>query len=425
MRNYHKIKLVILLLLIASLPFYLKISNVLIGAGAFLTILQRVMSKDMRTIKVDHLSLAFLAYFFLDVIGLSYTDRENLATGFFTLDKHQSLVLVPIIFSDVKLTHASRDNLLYTFVGSCVIASLICMAVVMHETYILYDRLFHEWLFSHDRLSEPIGIHAVYFALYLCLCVLILLNAIKNNYLRYTKFKIICIVLLVTYILGFITALGARTAIVGILLIIFLNLIIYARQQKSYKVYLLGALIAAIVVAFASLSPVVKIRFMDMLKTTYESSNYGSFFARTHIWLPGIEAIEENLLFGVGTGDHQAELNKKFIKHNYTEGVRLDFNMHSQYLQTALNFGLVGIAVLFSIFFIQIKKGFGHRDYLYLSFILLFMLACITEAMLVVNKGTVFLIVFSFIFYKSNEEAGQFGETSKTEFSTCNITRHG
>ncbi len=402
--NYNKIKIAILVLLVASLPFYLEISNVLIGVGAFFTLLHAFMTTRWSALKIDRLVIAFLAYFTLDVIGLLYTESENLSTGLFTLDKHQALVLVPLIFADLTIDRKQRQVLLSVFVGTCFVASLICLGVVMYESITEYDKVLHEWLSTHDRLADPINMHAVYLALYLSLAVFIILDSLKNNYRRFSWMKIALMTLLVFYLLAFITALGARTAIAGLMLIIITNIIIYSREQRSYKLYIFAAIMPLLVAGFIWINPVVRIRFMDMLKSSYENSNYGSYFARTHIWVPGLEAIHENLLIGVGTGDHQTELNKKYLKYNFTEGVRLEFNMHSQYLQTALNFGLVGLVVLLGNFYTQVRQGLRRRDFLYLSFIALFMLACVTEATLVLNKGTVFFVVLSFIFYKSKAD---------------------
>jgi O-antigen ligase len=141
---------------------------------------------------------------------------------------------------------------------------------------------------------------------------------------------------------------------------------------------------------------------MDMMKMSYENSNYGSYFARWKIWEPGIEAIKEHPWIGVGTGDHQSELDKKFIEYNYFEGVGL-FNMHNQYLQTLLTHGVVGLLILLSILFRQFRKAVLNRDSLYLSFLTLFSLGCLTESMLNRNKGFIFFVLFSFIFYKSSD----------------------
>src|SRR6185503_3496218 len=97
--------------------------------------------------------------------------------------------------------------------------------------------------------------------------------------------------------------------------------------------------IPVILLGFIFINPVVKTRFTDLAHKRAEGSNYGSYFARLDIWLPGLEAIKENIWLGVGTGDHQMEMNRKYEKYNYTEGVRLEFNIHNQYLHTILNLG--------------------------------------------------------------------------------------
>ena len=156
-KNYDKTKFAILILLVATLPFYLKISNVLIGLAAFVTVLNCLLLRRWDVLKVDRLAVAFGCYFLLEIVGLLYTEKTNLKIGLFTLDKHQGMILVPLIFSDLKLLAGAREKLLTGFVVGCVVATLICVGVNMHESITVYDKIFHEWLFriiGYRSLSE-------------------------------------------------------------------------------------------------------------------------------------------------------------------------------------------------------------------------------------------------------------------------------
>ncbi len=402
--HYEKIKLGIVLLLLASLPFHIHISSVLIITGAVVTLVKSFYSKQYNFLTIDKLSIGLLCYFMLEVIGLFYTEHENIGAGLSTIEKHQALVLIPLIFFDFELHEKNAATALSLFVASRYLRSLICVFFNFYDSYTIYEKFIHEWLFSHDRLSEPIGMQAVYFAMYLSLCVLIILFKLKEGWFIFSNRKKALLVILILWFFVFIVALGARTMIVALMLTIMGNLIYHALIFRAYKILIVATLVPLIFAGLIFLNPVVTTRFMDLRHSNAQETNYDSYFARINIWKPGLEAIGENLWFGVGTGDDQTELNKKYLKFGYKDGIEFNFNMHNQYLQTMLNLGVVGLVIFLSISVLQFGRGFLKRDLLYLSFLSLFMAGCLTESMLSRNKGIIFFLAFSFTFYKSMKE---------------------
>jgi O-antigen ligase len=395
--------------IVAFMPYYLHISNTLIGLTALFTVVRMVSLRRWDFRQLDILSWTVVGYFFLEVLGLIHTAPENLKIGLAVLEKHQAFVLMPLIFADFEIDVRKRESILASFVLGCFVGVIICVAVNMYTGLTLYDQYFHEWLFTHDRFSGPIRLQAVYFSLYIGLCILILIHFYFEGITIFSKIEkagfagiekdSIRFLFLIFFIV--LITLGSRTIIVSVVLISLAYLVTYALSKKAYKVLLIAAIIPVILVGFIFINPVVKMRFMDLAHQRSEVSNYGSYFARLDIWRPGIEAIKENVLIGVGTGDHQTEMNKKYEKYNYSEGVRLEFNIHNQYLHTLMNHGIPGLLLLLLVFGGQIKQGIKQRDWLYLSFVGLFMLACLTESTLVRNKGIIFLLIFSFVFFKT------------------------
>ncbi len=405
MKNYEQVKFLLLILLTASLPYHYFASSALIIAGVFLTLYHCIVSKVFNFVKFDKLSVLWIGYFALEVMGLMNTSFENLGTGFSVLEKHQAMVFIPLIFLDFKIDVNMRQKILFFFVLSCFIASVVCVAFNLYSSYTLHNTFFNEWMFSHDRLSKPIGLQAVYFALYLSVALLIILNYLVERNSSISLFKNVMIGVVFIMFFLMVIALGARTITVALMCTIILNLIYYALSRKSKLMLLLAAVVPLIFSLIILLNPVVKTRFMDMLKSNYELSNYGSYFARSKIWIPGLEAIEENIWFGVGTGDSQSELDKKFVEHGYLEGVQV-FNMHNQYFQTLLDLGIIGLCIFLTIFYVQVREALSQRNLLYLSFLIVFLGGCLTESMLNRNKGIVFVLVFSFVFFKSGRLKG-------------------
>lgn len=402
-KNFDTAKLIILTLLVASFPFHYHLSSVFIILCTIMCILKFYLCKDFNVRDFDSLSLIFIIYFIVECIGLVYTEKANLHIGLFTLEKHQALIFLPVIFFDYQSNERHRKILFSTFVVSCYIATVICIIGGVRSSLLLHGVYFYDWELTHDRLSNWIGLQAVYFAMYLCFSVLIIFNTLIDKKTYLSVFKKALLILLILHFLVVIVSLGARTITVVFIVVIIGNIAVHAFYRKSYSLLIAAAIIPTIISVVIYLNPILMMRFTDLKFSDYQTSNYGSYFARLNIWEPGLEAIRENIWIGVGTGDHQTELDKKYIKFNYPEGVENAFNMHNQYLQTLLNFGIIGFIVFLTIFLIQLKSAIVLRDLLYLSFLLLFMGGCLTETMLSKNKGIIFLIVFSLIFYKSKK----------------------
>ena len=91
----------------------------------------------------------------------------------------------------------------------------------------------------------------------------------------------------------------------------------------------------------------------------------------------------------------------KFREQGYAAGIEFKFNAHNQYMQTMLGHGIPGLFCLLAIILLQLFEAFKRSDLLYLSFVLLFSMAGLTESMLNRNKGIMFFLVFSFVFYNS------------------------
>ena len=110
-------------------------------------------------------------------------------------------------------------------------------------------------------------------------------------------------------------------------------------------------------------------------------------------------------LIGVSPGDAQATLNEKYLAKNMYSGEtsRGDrgypvYNTHNQFLQTVLQNGLIGLAVLLMICFPLLKLALQNKKKPG-SFIILLLLAWLfTEAAFETQYGIMIFIFFSLFF---------------------------
>ena len=125
---------------------------------------------------------------------------------------------------------------------------------------------------------------------------------------------------------------------------------------------------------------------------------------RVHIWSSSIDVFNENMLFGVGTGDINIELNRHYILNGHNYLALKNTNTHNQYLDYLIKYGLVGFFLIFGAFVLYFRKAWENKDSMYLMFLLLISLCMLTENILNRQYGIVFFFLFNSLFYlrKSN-----------------------
>jgi O-antigen ligase len=117
--------------------------------------------------------------------------------------------------------------------------------------------------------------------------------------------------------------------------------------------------------------------------------------ARVGSWVSAIEIIKENPLLGVGLQHAEREMAIQYSRLGFEDQLKLNLNAHNQFLETALVTGVVGLAVLLSIFFLVLKRAFQHRDVLLFLVVSNLAFHCCVESMISRFHGIIF---FSFIF---------------------------
>lgn len=394
-------------LFVFFLPFKISISNTILAVLTCYSIFDLFYFSGNERKKLDSFSKIVLSFYILEILGLLYTQKDNLPYGFFVLEKHLPFVLIPISFFGFSVDKSERNFILSAFAISCGISCTINISENIFYSLEFHNTPFYDWRFSHDRFSEPIGMQAVYFALYLGLSIFILVDFFTESFNK--RKKILVNVLLVFALIFFmicLTLLGARTITIGVFVVMFICSALYLKYYGSFSL-LRGVLIFSFtLISIIYFHPILRMRYMDFQFKNYEQSNYGGVMARTKIWGPGIEAIKENIWFGVGTGDDETVLHSKFLQVGFLEGIDSRFNIHSQYLQAFLNYGIIGFVMLLLILFFPLRHFYLNRDMLGFAFSLLFILACLTECFFNKNKGVLFFLIFTFLFLKLDRNGG-------------------
>lgn len=144
-----------------------------------------------------------------------------------------------------------------------------------------------------------------------------------------------------------------------------LTTLLFVYRQKIWKALSIALIliVSGYILAY-SFSPLFQHRVQMFKEDIYQLQNKNfatGVGARAGFYYYGIEIIKQNPIFGVGAGDHIEELKKILLiqEANPANIHELEFNvrngvnasLHSELLDDATQFGLVGLAIFLSIFY--------------------------------------------------------------------------
>jgi O-antigen ligase len=351
------------------------------------------------------MGLLFLpGLFLLLVIGQLYT--TDLKEGWTLVERNLSLFLMPFALSSFPQLSVKKQHFLTgLFVAATAIFGLICLgnaALIAAETGSIYtipnNTHFLYNIFMHHQLTDPFGIHAVYFALSVALANTIVLQAILAPKKKLSKRLLLGLLFL--FFCGLLYLLKSANITLGFAICCLM--IVGERYGKSiFKSYATIALVAFGVLVlglFTYKGISSKVNNFDL---SYEMSDraMGPVGIRLSIWDCTWQVIQENWLLGTGTGDSHHELLKKYKENNFVIGLENDFNSHNMYLQYWMSNGLLAIVFFLIGFFVLFKKAFQNKNVIFLSFLVLFALFSLTESTMRTQKGMLFFVFFAALFY--------------------------
>ncbi|MCF8076974.1 MAG: O-antigen ligase family protein [Desulfotignum sp.] len=135
-------------------------------------------------------------------------------------------------------------------------------------------------------------------------------------------------------------------------------------------------------------------------------------------WLfNSMQIIRQNIVIGTGTGSFDTTY-REFVKHT---GMLSTDNPHNEYLMTTVQFGFVGLMVLFGFFAVQWYCAGKYADFqqtiMARGFVLLMLIACMTASPLQDNAEGWFFVFMSGLFFagSNTNEAASASEKVKEQ----------
>jgi O-antigen ligase len=363
-----------------------------------------------------------ILYFTIFILGLIYSSDTKL--GLFEIEKHIPLLafplLTPILLSS-SLSANVRIHALLSFIYGNIFTLITCFidAAISNFNFNGFEEVLPGF-FTYHELIKLYDLHATYFGLYLNFSLIIL-------YYLFTTEKIISKYTFFSIMILFLIAIGllqARIIYLSTLLSIVLVPLFFQNSPSSKPKYFNWAFIIVILLFVFSniiLNKTLNKRIVEMIEFKQTdlmgSNSENGITQRIFIWTRAWEAVKAKPVIGYGTGGDRFGLyssinnfieNNKDLNKGQVEGIQsiisVEYNAHNQFLTDLLMFGLVGGWVIIFILFQGFLTSIKRNNMLQFGFMLAISLACLTEVILVRQKGIVFFSLFyCFLFYESKE----------------------
>lgn len=399
----EKIILWILTGIIFSLPF----SIPRIQITSFLTILliaawllYILKTRDITLLKKNALfififSIPYLIYVAGTAKSVNYTEMN------FILEKKISILIFPIVIGSLPfLKKKDIEKLVLVFIYSCLGATAFAILTALYE-FSIDLKINH---FVYHELSNNIYIHGNYLAMYLGFSICLLHFLFSQKKITKTFFYGLSSFFLMSILL-----LSARMQIITITLLFLFEIIRTTVLLKKIKqAVLLLSTFSALLFSFLYFIPANRDRVKEAInyRSQYElSRHWGGRALRMVKWNCSMEIWKTNFLTGIGTGNSKDALNDCYRKKNQVPLLfwkNVNYNSHNQFLQTALDTGIVGLILYLVSLTVPILISIRIPNTTYLLFSIIFIFSSITESILETNKGILFYSIFNSILFFNN-----------------------
>ncbi len=339
--------------------------------------------------------LLFPLYFIIMCLSLIYTD--NISDGFDLLQRSLSLLFFPIIFLFVK-EDASTVRKLFDFLLFGLVVSFVInfSFAVYHVLEVINERI------NSPELSLE-GISVVLYAFlngwdhligeefsklvnpsYVSLYILLVLSYYLKNTLQ-SRLQVLIIVILFLY-LFLLASIAAYLILATISLLLVVSITDKSKKYTMMIVFILG------VIVFLN-NPRVFDFYTSVtdFSERLEIDNTSVEKSRLLTWNTSIALIKEAPLLGYGIGDTNDVLIEKYKELNYFHNYNNKYNAHNQFLQTFIQTGIIGFAVLINIFVLLAMRM--NRSKNEMAVFLILIISLFFESMLVRFNGIVFFSI--------------------------------
>ncbi|MCW3117142.1 MAG: hypothetical protein JWM28_1224 [Chitinophagaceae bacterium] len=347
-----------------------------------------------------------ILYFLLQIISLFYT--HHMPDAWNDIRLKSGLVFLPLaIICSGYMNWESIQRLLFYYCVLLFAASFFLLCMALNE----YLQTHSIPSFFYHALVSPFRYHAVYFSILVFVALVFLLeNLISGN----TVFNKLIIVSLVVFFSFVLLLLASKLVISVYLVYLIYFLIIRAKRNKPVRFLAYGAILlitSLSVYALLERNPVSD-RFRDIVHGNINLVQRDRFSPSVYFngvqfrlleWKFVPEILNENHGWwtGVSAGDAQTLLNQKYLSKKMYTGAPgrvghgyLEYNTHSQFLESLLQNGIPGLLIFILICFSLLKIAWQSKKRFVSLTILLLLVYAFIESLFQEQYGIVIFCFF-------------------------------
>jgi O-antigen ligase len=385
-----------LLLLMASLPFDMFYSHLILVSFALHTLIHLNKKRVKPVFRMR--TLVLQSVFFITVLSTIYT--INRGGAFNEWGKEITIFIFPLLFclnqADLK-KYRPRLLLAFALVCTATIIYLYLDALLVIRHYKLpFSSLFSNAFVNHN-FSEPIGMHATFFSMQVTLALVYLLTILIKERLFYNRliYLACCIILTAGLI-----QLCSKTVFIVLIIVINAGVPYFLLNGAGRKKFMLIAASASVFVLVGILNTeTFRNRYITGMKADLSVVQVNEITdTRLARWKTAGELIGKSPVIGYGAGSELGLLHETFFNKKMYSSFLNNLNAHNQYLSLLIKSGVIGLLFYLATLAFGFNFAFRKGDIMFFTFMVLIAFVSLSETMFDVDKG-VFYYAFFFSFF--------------------------
>ena len=369
--------------LIFSIPFSTSMSSILSLLILINWLLHADFRNDWNQLKSNRFVIASFLFLGLHVIGLLWT--SDLIHGLMVLKKAWKFFMIPIFMLCVRKEH----------INYYIWALILAMTISVMISYGIWLEIIPPINRATINNPVPFGTHITHNVL-LATAIYLLTRSLLFDARTFVIQQGLYLLLVAMMVINMFMT-GGRSGQV----MFFAAIVVLCFQYFWGQFFKAGAVTVIItlgILAMAySFSDLFRQRLLGAISNRYISTQERIAYAEG-----GLKIFFSHPLIGVGTGDLPAEL-KKVQPHNRPKFSNVR-NPHNMYIMEMVQFGILGLASLLYIFYVQIRHALGTQRVILrqvgLALPLLFLVVNFGESYLSVHATSLLFAVFSSFLYR-------------------------
>jgi len=260
----------------------------------------------------------------------------------------------------------------------CISLSLLCLYFLGFYLNDIHNHHF-DWYVARYNLEFYNKIHGTYICLWIAIAILFLVD-LTADFKLFSVYKKTLFFILFALLFAGLIIYNSRNIIVGLIIIFAVRFVLLKKQKKSISkkvVFLALFIVAGVILLSRRYVDDIHFLFYDSFKN---STRYAS-------WSCSAKLIYESNFLGMDFNLIQEKLDQCYQPFNNFELTKFRINSHNQYLDYLLKGGILLLLTFVWTLFIKIKYSIKNHHYLYLSITILFIIAFLTENILVRQYG--------------------------------------